>query len=283
MFQIITLSVFLFSLESFAVPQIPEASGATRVGKQIVISGDEEPSALWLTQPGTLNTEKISVNGKWDDLESLATISETRFLGMTSQSLKRTGKRKAEREQLMVFEKSGNKISLMKSFPMRDLIIAYLEKNFSQDLNMEQVRTAGPSDGGLNVEGLAFVSGKLYFGLRSPLTKKGEAILLMIPDIDNNAAVTTAMKINLGGLGIRGLETEGKNLLILSGSNNDTAEVFKLFGFDPSNGMLTDPGYRGFSALARPEALVLNEDGSLVFAQDFENEETQEVLVRVER
>ena len=172
MFQIITASMLLISLSASATStHIPEASGATRVGKQIVISGDEEPSALWLTQPGTLNTDKITVNHKWDDLESLATIDDTRFLAMTSQSLKRTGKRKAEREQFMVFEKKNNTLSVVKSFQMRDQILAYLEKNFSQDLNIEQVRTSGPSDGGLNVEGLAYVSGKLYFGLRSPLTK----------------------------------------------------------------------------------------------------------------
>lgn len=283
MFQIITLSVLLFSSQSFAVPQIPEASGATRVGKQIVISGDEEPSALWLTRAGTLTTDKIAVAHKWDDLESLATISETKFLAMTSQSLKRTGKRKAEREQLMVFEKNENRISLIKSFQMRDQIIAFLEKNFANDLDLNQVRGNGPSDGGLNVEGLAYISGKIYFGMRSPLTKKGEAIILVIPDVESNATIKSAITINLGGLGIRGLETDGEKLLILAGSNNDTAEVFKLLGFDPSSGKVTDPGYRAFSTLVRPEALVLNEDGSLVFAQDFETEETQEVLVRVER
>lgn len=274
MLKLITASLFLFSLSLHAGTFIPEASGATKVGNQLVISGDEEPSSLWVSTPGTLITEKVKVTGgKWDDLESLATIDSTRFIGMTSHSLTKKGKRKPEREQLMLFEMKDGKIRVVKSFSLRDHILTYLENNFSGDLD----------GGGLNVEGLAYISGKLYFGLRSPVTKKGEAILLVVPDIENNANITSAMKLNFSGNGIRGLETAGDQLLVLTGSTDDTDKEFGLQSLNPKTAVLSRVNYAGFSSLLRPESLVVNSDQTLILVQDFEKESTQEVLVELNR
>jgi len=278
------LSVFLFvSFSSHAGTFIPEASGASKVGERIVVGSDEEPSALWVSSPGTLTMEKVSVSAKWDDLESLATVDQEKFFGMTSHSLTKKGKRKPEREQLMLFEMKNNKIRMLKSFSLRDHILTYLGNNFSQDLNMETVRNGTPGDGGLNVEGMAFIDGKLYFGLRSPLTKKGEAILLVVGDIESNVSITSAMKLNLSGNGIRGLETAGDQLLVLSGSKNDTAETFGLLELNPKTADLASVPYPGFANLIRPESVVQNSDRSLIFVQDFENGETQDVLVELRR
>lgn len=282
MIKTIFASLLFFSFSGHAGTFIPEASGATKVGDKLIISGDEEPSSLWVSTPGTFVMEKVKVSGgKWDDLESLATINQGKFFGMTSHSLTKKGKRKPEREQLMVFEMANGKISIQKSFTIRDQILSYLEKNFSADLNMNEVQSGTPDGGGLNVEGMAYFSGKLYFGLRSPLTKKGEAILLVVSDPESNTSVTSAMKLNLFGNGIRGLESSGDQLLILTGSTDDTDKEFGLHQLNPKTAVMSSIQYAGFSRLLRPESLVVNSQDSLIFVQDFESGETQETLVEL--
>lgn len=279
------LSTLVFvSFSANAGTFIPEASGAAKVGDQIVIAGDEEPSSLWVSTPGTLLMEKVKVTGgKWDDLESLAALDSTRFFGMTSHSLTKKGKRRPEREQFMLFEKQNGKISLLKSFSLREMILAFLEKNFAAELNMDEVRNGTPDGGGLNVEGMAVVSGKLYFGLRSPLTTKGEAILLAVSDPETNPNISGAMKLNLSGNGMRGLDTSGEKLLILSGSKDDTDKEFGLQELHPQSAALNEVDFPGFSNLLRPESLVLNSIQSLVLIQDFEFEGSQDVIVELKR
>lgn len=262
----------------FASEFIPEASGATKVGGTIIIAGDEEPKALWLLEGNELKKE--SVKAKWDDMESLATVDEKLFFACTSHGLTKKGKRKPEREQLFLMEKT-EKIAVQKTWSLRNEILKYLEANFGSDLNMETVSTASPDHGGLNIEGLAYVDGKLFVGLRSPVTSKGEAIVLVFTSPLTSPKLTSNMRIDLGGKGIRSLENSNGALLILSGSPNDEQETFGLSKLDLTTQRVSRFLLAGFEALIRPEGVVADGAG-FTLVQDFEAPESQEVIQYLE-
>lgn len=280
---LLTLSLLTFSSLSFASEAfLPEASGAAKVGSELVISGDEETGVLWVNNGVETRTVKVK-DAKWDDMESLATVSSESFFAMTSQSLTKKGKRKPEREQLFLIEKSGSKMAAKKSWQMRDAILSYLEKNLSQKINMNEVRGSSPDEGGLNVEGLAHISGKLYAGLRSPLTNSGEAIILEISNIETLPVISAFRTLKLENRGVRGLESNDDGLIILSGSENDRDMGFGLSKFEFSSQRVSPVIISGFSQLTRPESVVMESPSTMTFVQDFQEDAGEDVIVRLNR
>lgn len=269
----------LFSSSLFASEFIPEASGSAKVDGTLVISGDEEPKALWIRKNDVL--EKVKVKGAaWDDMESLATLDETRFFGMTSHSLTKKGKQKPEREQLFLFSLE-DKITVLKSWSLRENILKFLEKNYGTVLDMNEVRTASPDEGGLNVEGMTYFGNKLYIGLRSPITSNGQAIVLVLSNPTERPEVTESFTVNLDEKGIRGLETKSDKLVVLSGSKNDVDEKFGIHLLNPVTRALSVWRVPGFEQLIRPESVVLESEQALIFVQDFEEVQSQEVIIQL--
>lgn len=275
--------VLLVGISQSAEAFIPEASGGTMVNNVIVISGDEEPSSLWL-ETNKSSVEKVKVKGaKWDDMEGLATVSSEKFFGMTSHSLTKKGKQKPEREQLIMFSMKEGKISAQKSWSLRSDMLSYLKKNLSKDVDLKRAETGTPDEGGLNVEGLASINGELYFGLRSPITKNGKAIVLKVSNPETSPEISGHMLLDLKNNGIRSLENDGSKLLVVSGSTDDTDAEFGLYEMNTGAGVLSTLNVTGFSDLLRPEAVVKESEETFVFLQDFQEEESQEVIVRLER
>lgn len=275
--------LFLMAISHTAKAFIPEASGGTLVNGTIVISGDEEPSSLWL-ETNKSSLEKVKVKGaKWDDMEGLATVSPDKFFGMTSHSLTKKGKQRPEREQLIMFSMLDNKVTAQKAWSLRANILSYLSKNLAKEIDIKLAETGTPDNGGLNVEGLAYVNGQLYFGLRSPLTKKGKAIVLIVSNTETSPEVTGHTLLDLKNNGIRSLESDENKLLIVSGSTDDTDAEFGLYEMSTGAGVLSTLSVNGFSDLLRPEALIKESDKTLVFLQDFQEEESQDVIVRLDR
>lgn len=265
---------------------IPEASAVCRMGETLVVGGDEEPQAMWLVS-GAGKLSKVKVSGNpWDDLEGLASFDSTKFFAVTSHSRTKKGKRRPEREQLMLLNFKLNKLDTLKRWSLRDQVIPLLEKAFVDELDMNIVESASPDDGGLNIEGLAFKEGKLYLGLRSPVTKSGKALIVVI----NNAeallegatpAYDKVITVDLSGNGIRSLDANKNGLLILAGSRNDTAENFGLTQLTLGAGTLEDFKIDGFEKLLRPEGVVAEANGDVIFVQDFETPQAQDIIVRL--
>lgn len=284
----LVLILLLSSLPHFAFGGdfIPEASGVCRIGPHLLIAGDEEPQSLWMAADAG-KTEMIKVNGgTWDDMEGLANVDQDHFFAVTSHSRTKKGKRKPEREQLMLMAIKGKKISVEKSWSLRELIIPLLEKSFGNDLDMKTVEGATPNEGGFNIEGLAYREGRLYLGLRSPVTNSGKALIVVIKNGKEliqgaSPALDKILAIDLGGKGIRSLDSNKKGLLILAGSRNDTAETFGLSQLLLGAGSLEDFYLNGFDDLLRPEGLVAEENGDVTFVQDFEQPQGQEIIVRL--
>jgi hypothetical protein len=275
LFLVVLFSSSLFASEEF----IPEASGSTKVGQTVVISGDEEPKALWLRKENVLTKTKVK-GGAWDDMEALASFDQKQFFGITSHSLTKKGKHKPEREQLFLFSLDGQ-ITVQKSWSLRESILKFLEKNYGSVLDMNQARTASPDDGGLNIEGMTYLGSKLYLGLRSPITLSGKAIILVLSNAEVKPEVTGSFTVDLGEKGIRGLETNFDKLLVLSGSKNDVDEKFGIHLVNPVTRSVSPWRVPGFEQLIRPESVVLENERTLIFVQDFEEVQNQEVIVQL--
>lgn len=264
---------------------IPEASGVCRMGDSLVVAGDEETQSLWLaSDEGKI--EKVKVNGDaWDDLEGLATVSENKFFAVTSHSRSKKGKRKPERERLMLMSMEGKKIDIFQSWSLREGVLPLLEKSLGNDIDMKTVESATANEGGFNIEGLAYREGKLFLGLRSPVTKSGKAVIVVIKNADEllkgkAPAFDQILSIDLAGNGVRSLDANKKGLLILAGSRNDTAENFALSQLLLGTGVLEDFYINGFENLLRPEGVLVEENGDVTFVQDFEEPQNQNIIVR---
>lgn len=275
--------ILLTSISHTAHAFIPEASGGTLVNNMIVIAGDEEPSSLWL-ETNQSSIEKVKVKGaKWDDMEGLATVSSDKFFGMTSHSLTKKGKQKPEREQLILFTMNDGKITAQKSWSLRSNLLSYLSKHLAKEVDVKRAETGTPDNGGLNVEGLAYINGQLYLGLRSPVTKNGKAIVLIVSNPETSPEISGYSLLDLKNNGIRSLESDEKKLLVLSGSTDDTDAEFGLYEMNTGAGALATLSVNGFSDLLRPEALIKESEETFVFLQDFQEEESQDVIVRLDR
>ena len=282
--KILMLSMLLsFSLSSYAF--IPEASGGARVGSMLVIAGDEEPSSLWMAKD-IESIEKTKVKGaKWDDMEGLATVSDTTFFGVTSHSLTKKRKSKPEREQLILFSLKENKIASERSWNLRGTILSYLKGNLGSSIDFATTSAGNPDEGGLNIEGLAYLDGTLYLGFRAPLTKDNKTIVLVVSNPLTHPTISSHMTLNLSGKGIRSLETDGAKLILIAGSKDDSDKDFSLHHLDVKSaaGVLRTIDIRGFSDLMRPESLIVESERALFFLQDFEEEQSQDVLIRLDR
>lgn len=259
---------------------ISEASALCRVGNNLVIAGDEEKSSLWITdEVGKLVKTKV-YGGKWDDMEALTAVNSHSFFGLTSLGLSKKGERKEAREKILLFSYNAGKIVVEKEWSLRDEVLDFLSKEASDSVNVKVAASAPPKEGGLNVEGVAYISGTLYLGLRSPLTNAGKAIILIV-DMKRSSPVVSGWKaVDLKGNGIRDLSTDKNSLLILAGSSNDEDTSFGLYSMNATDS-LSRVSFPGFSDLKRPEGILKEEDGSLLLVQDFVEEENQEFLIRL--
>lgn len=282
--KILLLSALL-SLSLSCHAFIPEASGGTKVGSMLVISGDEEPSSLWLGNDLNSVAKTKVKGGMWDDMEGLAMVSDTSFFGVTSHSLTKKGKRKPEREQLILFSLKGNSIATERSWSLREAILSYLKGKLGSSINYNAASSGTPDEGGLNIEGLAYLGGKLYLGLRAPLTNDKKAIVLEISNLESTPVISNHMTIKLSGNGIRSLEKDGSKLILISGSMDDTDKAFSLHHLAPAgvSFVLSNIDIPGFTDLIRPESLIVENERALIFLQDFQEEQSQDVLVRLER
>jgi len=146
---------------------------------------------------------------------------------------------------------------------------------------MNILRTGTPDEGGLNVEGLAYTNGKLYLGLRSPLTRNGEGIIIEMSNPATNPIPTRVIRVRLGGNGIRSLDADQKGLIVLSGPSSDQGSGFGLHRMNLITNEINPLRLPGFERLIRPEGVITEAPGSYLFVQDFENSEDDEVIVRI--
>ena len=138
--------------------------------------------------------------------------------------------------------------------------------------NVAELRAEGDrkgKDGGVNIEGIAWDprQGRLLLGLRSPIVD-GHALLVPLKlrdprgafSIDNlEVEGSKAIRLSLGGVGIRGIEYDGRaNVFkIISGASED--QQLADFGLWEWNGDVKQPVLREmnrFDKTLKPEGVA---------------------------
>lgn len=265
---------------------VAEASAIVMTNDGFLIAGDEHGTGLWhYSFAGEIkeipfnspNSEPIM-----DDAEGLAPYGN-KFLLVTSLSLTKNGKLKPKRDQLMAFSRSRHSVMVEKSIPLRALVIEHLRQSLTpEQIDKDILANATPDNGGLNVEGLAYQCGKIYLGIREPLTKNGEAIIVPIEWTQDKLTFDAPILVQANGLGIRGL-SEGANcdLIIVTGAV-DGAPVKKY-----QLGLLRMAEFSvlnvsGFEKLTNPEGVSTYGSKKLIFTQDLRPESKSDPIVILE-
>ena len=244
-----------------------DASGVAAVpGSEgvLFVDNNQEGQVFWMRldqygkQAGAITGVELGVS--IEDLEGITTDG-TYFYVVSSQS-----KSKANDTEGLVrfkFDAQSQRIEAVES-------ISGLKRFLLE--NVDELREEGDrkgKKGGLNIEGLAWDPrlGRLLLGLRSPLID-GEALLVPLRLRDSRGAFSInnlevegpkAIRLSLGGIGIRSIEYDGRSNLfrIISGAAEDQDQTD--FGLWEWNGDEKKPVLREtnrFESNLKPEGVA---------------------------
>lgn len=133
---------------------------------------NHKPMLLSLGKDGTFAKTAVPIRGvkKLNDPESIAAGPSGTYFLVTSHSPNREGKTSSSRRQLLqLVEDDG----ALRAFARLDLTKV---KGTTSLLELAGL----PSDGRLDIEAVTYHDGALFIGLKSPLTARGEAVVLRI-------------------------------------------------------------------------------------------------------
>ncbi|MBP6708965.1 MAG: DUF3616 domain-containing protein [Candidatus Accumulibacter sp.] len=220
------------------------------------------------------------------DIEGAARIGN-RIYWIASHGRNSKGKFREERQRFFATDvretPSGTTLTVPPTPPYTQLVVALVADRRFAPLAEAYAQEKGPEKaGGFNIEGLAATpAGHLLIGFRNPLTLKGEALL--VPLTNPAAVIDTAaqpifgdlLALDLGGRGIRSIESVGQGFVIVAGPiGNKSKQAGKDFALYEWSGKAGDrPQKKADIDFAKfgPEALfffpgndqpyVLSDDG----------------------
>lgn len=256
----------------------------------VLVAGDETFEGLWAIPPSAPSTHRWlrfpRETPKLDDIEDLARgESPDVFYAVTSLSrTKGRGKLKKSRSRLarITLTPCGERIANVEVFPhnksneqsLRDGLLSSLRANIH--VSNPKALDLPPPDGGVNVEGAVRWGDDLLLGLREPLTKDGDAIVVPLRAV--GALFAESRRLNFGeplvipgagGLGIRSLAENGDHLLVLLGPRSGEAErKFRLLHWNPDTGAARNATEWDISRAIRPEGIAVDTKGNLIVVND---------------
>lgn len=212
--------------EASGVAAVPGADGV------LFVDNGREGEVFWMgldqngLQAGEIKALELGVEIK--DIEGITTDG-THFYVVSSQSRQKA----IDTEGLVRFKFEAGKQSI-ESVEAISGLKKFLVENVAE---LRETEDKKGKEGGLNIEGLAWDprKGRLLLGLRSPI-RDGHALLVPLRFRDPRGTFTIdnlevegskAIKLPLGGSGIRGIEYDGRaNLFrIISGAAEDQAKT----------------------------------------------------------
>ncbi len=172
------------------------------------------------------------------DIEAAAAIGP-RIYWITSHGASATGKHRTSRHRLFATDMRNNgpvPTVTPVGRPYRDLLNDMARAPALAPYKLDEAAQIAPKEpGGLNIEGLASTpQGTLWIGFRNPLPH-GKALMV---ELTNPAAVITGtpagigrvMELDLGGLGIRAMESAPDGYHIVAGPP-DGGGAFRLYAW----------------------------------------------------
>lgn len=161
-----------------------EASGvvwAPALDRYLVVSDDtgteddkHQPWLFAMSRDGALDASVIPIRGieTMNDAEAICAGPDGTFFLTTSHSMNKNGKTKAPRRMLLHLRLAGRTLSVEGRL---DLTAA----TDGDGRGLLAIAGIDPS-GSLDIEGLCYASGALLVGLKSPLTPRGDAVILRL-------------------------------------------------------------------------------------------------------
>jgi len=140
---------------------------------------DRDEHAPWLflmDEKGRMEPQPIVLQGvgALNDLES-ATMDETGLIYLlSSQNPSKKGKRNLSRQLLLEVRREGRTFTVTRTAPFYSILTASLKTAELEALGLKEFLPNGELT--LNVEGLAWRNGSLYFGLKEPAGPEGALI-----------------------------------------------------------------------------------------------------------
>ncbi|MDB6175673.1 MAG: hypothetical protein JWL59_4984 [Chthoniobacteraceae bacterium] len=236
------------------------------------------------------------------DLEASARIG-TRTFWISSHGRNSTGKEMPDRQRLFATDirLSGDSVAIEPTGKpytglLHDLIN---EKRFAHYKFAEAAKIAPKSPGALNIEGLsATPENHLLIGFRNPVPE-GKAVL--IPLLNPNEVIQgeharfgDSIELDLGGLGIRGIDYQSGRYMIIAGPINEggTSRLYEWNGKDQvhlvkgiSFAGLNPEGVAFKGEDGTGEYFVISDDGTLpidgISCKDLEDQTKREFRGKV--
>jgi hypothetical protein len=162
-----------------------EFSGAAwsqALSRYVLVSDDvneegakHRPVLFTLSEAGQLDADPIEIQGvaELNDPESITAGPDGTLFVCTSHSLNKKGHLPQSRRRLLHIALGADR---------RATVLGDLDLTTAQNADG---KPPWGETGPLDIEGIAFREGALYFGLKSPLTADGRALILRLPEVVN--------------------------------------------------------------------------------------------------
>lgn len=161
---------------------------------------------------------------KENDIEGITNDGEYFYLTGSHGLSRKKGKYQPSRYKVF-------RLKLSSTGRIIDLKVMTLEKILSKHSVMKNYLKKKKN--GVDIEGLAYSNGKLFFGFRSPIIKGKAAILsISTTDLVNGDTSSDLQLIDLDGHGIRSMEFQNNSSYIISGPSSGNSESTFLNEFD---------------------------------------------------
>lgn len=254
-----------------------DASAAVALDARHFVVADDEHNKLSIYRRGEakavgkVELDKFLKTDKEADLEGSAQVG-SRIYWISSHARNSAGKPREDRQRFFATAIHGTTVEPIGK-PYTALLADLLAAPALAPLKLaDAARRAAEADGGFNIEGLAAApDGSLLIGLRNPVPR-GLAIVIPLLNpaelVDGNgpARFGTAIRLDLGGRGVRSIERVGNGYLIAAGPPADDG-TFALLRWSGKPGEAPVALKLELGTL-RPEALLTWPDGQVTLLSD---------------
>ena len=180
------------------------------------------PLLLGLTEEGALDKAPIPIRGvkAINDPESICAGPDGSYFLVTSHSPNREGKTGAPRRQLLQLKEGKGGLE----------VVARIDLTKIKRGESLLARAGLPPEGRLDIEAIAYRAGSLFIGFKSPLTNRGEAVIVRLPN-----AVET---VRAGKLRADAIERFAAIRLCLSGKEREVCQGISDMTFLPDGSLV---------------------------------------------
>ncbi|HEY8877714.1 MAG TPA: DUF3616 domain-containing protein [Roseateles sp.] len=254
-----------------------DASAAVALDARHFIVADDEHNRLTVYRRGEpkavgeVELDAFLKTAKEADLEGAAQVGN-RIYWIASHARNSAGKLREDRQRFFATEVRGTMAEPVGQ-PYTALLADLLATPALAPLKLSDAAArAAEADGGFNIEGLAAApDGSLLIGLRNPIPQGRALVIPLLNPADlvagqRPARFGSAIRLDLGGRGVRSIDRVGGSYLIVAGPPADEGS-FALFRWSGRPGDVPTPVKADLGTL-RPEALFAWPDGQITLLSD---------------